>query len=133
MNSYPKYGVISWEFELSFNETSNSDETNTELNDNFVKHYRIDTNGCKIKDLPLFDEQIEWFFKNKSKTIWKCTKNIINIQRINGTAIRVDWSTLGYKPVCFYRQLSRGEDDYHNVYGMCLVKIELVLSRVYQG
>ena len=77
----------------------------------------MDTNGCKIKDLPLFDSQTKRFFENNSQTIYKCDQNIINIHRINGTAIQIDWSALNLKPICYYRQLSRGSNDFQNVFG----------------
>ena len=79
--------------------------------------YRINTNGCKIKNWPLFDNETIKLFENKTETIWECKPDLIHIKRFDETWISLDWTELGYKPFCYFRKLSRGYDDFHFDYG----------------
>ena len=79
--------------------------------------YRINTRNCKISDLPLYDDETKDLFDVNNQTIWKCTKNVINIYRVNFTSILFNWTSLDKTPLCFYRKLSRGKDDFTYDYG----------------
>ena len=84
----------------------------------YEKTYRLDTNSCKIIDLPLFDEETRGLFKNDSKTIYECShKRMVKIKRFEETSILLNWNDLGYTPACYYRELSRGKDDHDYLYG----------------
>ena len=81
--------------------------------------FRIETKGCKITDLPLYDIETRRLFKNILETIWECNhKPVVNVKRFNETSIDLSWTeVMAYKPICYYRKLSRGIDDFHFIYG----------------
>ena len=84
--------------------------------------HRINTRGCNISELPLYDVETRDLFENKTEVIWKCTDTPIKILRFNETWIRIDWTKLNYKPYCYYRQLMRGQHDNDFKYSMNFIK-----------
>ena len=112
-------------FNFSYQRLSNELEESTSSRGNnkqnvFKKKYRIETKSCKISDLPTFDQETNKLFShlNDPETIWKCDHKPIKIKRFNETYIRFDWTELGFKPFCYYRRLSRGNDDFHYNFGI---------------
>ena len=87
-------------------------------NDN-RKLFRINTPGCRIEELPDYDKETKTLYSKIKETEWKCNrKSRIKINRFDETSIHLNWTEVGYKPFCYYRQLSRGSDDFHFNYGM---------------
>ena len=103
-------------------ESSSSIDNNTQ--DIFKKKYRIETKSCKISDLPTFDQETRNLFNhlNDPETIWKCDQKPIKIKRFNETWIRFDWTEVGFQPFCYYRRLSRGNDDFQYNFGIISFK-----------
>ncbi len=105
---------------LGFNNktVSNIESTTTEKS-RISNGYRIDSKGCKIIDWPLFDSETKPLFKNLSKVRIKCgsRKPKINIKRINGTWIQLDWSKLPQIPLCYVSQFRRGVTDNDLLFG----------------
>ena len=84
-----------------------------------AKPNRINTSGCKINDLPLYDKEIKDIYSDIEDNVWKCErKSQIKINRFDETSIQLNWTEVGYKPFCYYRQLSRGSDNFHYEYGI---------------
>ena len=86
--------------------------------------YRINTKMCKIIDLPLYNQETDWVFKklraNKIPKIECKRKFQIKIYRFDETSIQLNWTEVGYKPFCYYRQLSRGLNDFYVKFGKFL-------------
>ena len=83
------------------------------------KNYLINTPGCLINDLPLYDEEIKHIYSDIEKNVWKCErKSRIKINRFDETSIQLNWTEVGYKPFCYYRQLSRGSEYLNFKYGI---------------
>ena len=101
------------EFREKFNKLKNNiKKTNEKQKGKFL----INTPGCKINDLPLYDKETKLLYSNITEL--KCDrKSGIKINRFEETWIQLNWTEVGYKPFCYYRQLSRGSDDYHVKYG----------------
>ena len=69
--------------------------------------------------MPLIYEDTKDVLKNFKETEWKCErKSRLKINRFDETSIQLNWTEVGYKPRCYFRQLSRGSDDFHFNYGM---------------
>jgi hypothetical protein len=96
--------------------TTPSTQTKTERPKN---KYRIDTKGCKILNWPLFDEETQKLYKNMTQESLKCESRqpAIEIQRINGTWIQLNWTKLDKKPFCYISELRLGADENSLIFG----------------
>ena len=84
-----------------------------------IEKYRINTPGCKISELPLFDEETRDLFEDYPETVWRCKPSKMHIIRYNETCIHLDWYPLNYTPLCYYRSLGLNPkgDKRNFVYG----------------
>jgi hypothetical protein len=98
-----------------FNRTTPS-QTVTERPEN---KYRIDTKGCKIINWPLFDEETQKLYKNMTQESLKCESRqpTIEIQRVNGTWIQLNWTKLDKKPFCYISELRLGDHENSLIFG----------------
>jgi hypothetical protein len=98
------------------NSTTPSTETVTERPKN---KYRIDTKGCKILNWPLFDEETQKLYKNMTQESLKCESRqpTIEIQRVNGTWIQLNWTKLDKKPFCYICELRLGDHENSLIFG----------------
>ncbi len=116
--------IKSFNFEGNDKQNDSMDINEKKSDNRDHKEYRIDTKSCKISDLPIYDQETRSLFTYSSETKWVCQHkkyNKIKIDRIDETTIQLNWTAVGYKPLCYYRQLSRGENDFQFFYGNYLL------------
>ena len=104
------YQTDSTETPIDKNKDNKILTTNTKKTVKDHKKYRLNTKGCKINELPLYDEETKDIFKetNKTKTIWDCIDTVIKFERFNETWIRLSYYVLDDRPLCYYRSLKVG-------------------------
>src|SRR5699024_4374912 len=82
---------------------------------NVTNEYLIDTETCKLKDWPVFDQETKPLFEHHSGQKFPCDKDHgpgIYIKRVNLTWVQIDLpplSNLSSKPIyqCFAREIKR--------------------------
>ncbi len=114
-NSITETVIEVLKYKESYN-TTPSTETVTERPKN---KYRIDTKGCKMSNWPLFDEETKKLYKNMTQESLKCESSepTIEIQRVNGTWIQLNWTKLDKKPFCYISELRLGANDNSLLFG----------------
>ena len=101
--SYKKFNSLP-----SLHQTSSSD-----------KNYLVKTSKCNIISSPLFDNETIMINKNMTNVKWNCERTnylkdkSIEIQRINGSIIRIKWDkkSNNFIPNCAYREMIRVNDN----------------------
>ncbi|CAG2103210.1 unnamed protein product [Medioppia subpectinata] len=68
--------------------------TTQELTKNANISFMIETKGCRIEELPLFNDEVMDFYMNTTL-----------IQNSDGMTIRMNWTKSGCKPICYYSPL----------------------------
>lgn len=56
---------------------------------NVHKSYLVNTQGCKIVDWPVFDDETIELFENYTDLEYECPKSVVTIKRINGIGIQI--------------------------------------------
>ncbi|XP_054164704.1 uncharacterized protein LOC128962351 [Oppia nitens] len=109
-------------------DNNNHNHKDNNIDGQFKASYRLDTRGCRISDLPVFDEETRPLFADyihSNQTQWQCSKRMpIKISRQNETSILLDWSGLNFQPLCYYRKLwLEGSDKQGNFRGPILTRV----------
>jgi hypothetical protein len=113
------YSITETAIEVLNNESYNTTPSTETVTERPINKYRIDTKGCKISDWPLFDEETEKLYKNMTQESLKCEyrQPTIEIQRINGTWIQLNWSKLDKNPFCYISELRLGAHENRLLFG----------------
>jgi hypothetical protein len=104
---------------LNNNQSYNTAPSTETVTDRPKNKYRIDTKGCKISNWPLFDEETEKLYKNLTQESLKCESQepAIEIQRVDGTWIQLNWTKLDKKPFCYISELRLGAHENSLLFG----------------